>query len=334
MNIRSFCLAAAVLPSVWMAACTAVGVDRSAGTPAEVVALVEGEPITLAELDLAIASKLHDLRAKALEALIEERVLEREAQQRGTSVEELVAAIAAEAPPVTDEAVVAFFEQNKARIPPGATLGAIGPQIRELLEEARSKEAIESLVDGADVVIHLAPPRIEVAAIGPALGPADAAVTIIEFSDYQCPYCARAEAVLQEVRKLYPEDVRLVYRHLPLAFHAQARPASIAAVCADEQDRFWDYHAEIFANQRTLDAEVLARIADDLGLDRPAFDACLVGAVAAERVDLDLRDAAAVGATGTPTFNVNGIQWSGTRSLEAMVELIEQELARSRVAGG
>jgi len=315
-------------------ACKATGPGASSTDPDFVVAELDGEAVTLAELDRTIAAELYEARAEGLDALIERRALAREAARRDTDVDSVLDQITSELDPITDATVEAFFVQHEERMPPGATLETLGPRIRQLLEAERKRDALDVLIDDLDVAVHLSPPRVEVAAIGPARGPADARVTIVSWSDYQCPYCKSAEPVLEQLLALYPKDVRVVHRHLPLEFHAQARPAAIAAVCADEQGRFWDYHAELFAHQSELSSDSFDQFADALSLDRAAFDACLGSAAAAERVDRDVRDATAAGATGTPSFNLNGIQWSGGRRLEAFVELVEQELADGERRGG
>lgn len=322
-----------------MAALATLTFACSAGLPVEsvasgsayestaVVAEIDGEPITLEELDRAIASELYDLRSEGLEQLIEERALTSEADRRGVEVAALVAEETAKLEPVTDEEIARFYAQNESRIPAGRTLETIAPQIRDVLEEARAREAVGLLLERVEVAVFLTPPRIDVEALGPALGPADAPVTIVAWSDYQCPYCARAEPVLRELLALYPTQVRLVFRHMPLSFHSQARPAAIAAVCAEEQGRFWDYHDGLFAQPGKLSPDAFGSLADEVGLDRSAFDSCTVSAAASARVERDIRDAEASGATGTPAFNVNGIQFSGARPLEAFIELVEQELA-------
>lgn len=332
MSASRIALGAVVLFAFGAVGCSALRLAGVEERQDEIVAEVDGEPVTLAELDAAIAPELYDIRAKALETLVERLVLEREAGRRGISLEDLVVEASHGAVPVTEAEVAEFFAANSERLPPEARLEDLTQEIRGLLEEVRAGEAVEALVAGADVKIHLAAPRVAVEAIGPALGPANAAVTIVEWSDYECPFCARSDLVLRELLALYPDDVRLVVRHLPLESHANARPAAISAACADEQGRFFDYHAELFAQVGALDSASFGRIADSLGLDRKAFDACVASDVAAARIGLDVRDAEAAGATGTPAFNVNGIQWSGARSLEAFVELVEEELSRSAAA--
>jgi protein-disulfide isomerase len=169
---------------------------------------------------------------------------------------------------------------------------------------------------------------MDISTDGHARGPEDARVTIVEFSDYQCPYCARAEPIIADVMARYPDDVRFVYRHLPLAMHPEARRASEAAVCAEAQGRFWDYHALLFANQRALAPDDLDAYAVELGLDMTAFDACLQSDATAERVGRDMEEAKRAGITGTPAFFVNGVPFHGARPAAEFVEIIESELQR------
>jgi protein-disulfide isomerase len=324
-------LPAALLLSLLATACSSGGTS-SPSSP--IVAEVNGRKVTLAELDAKIAGEIYDARSEALDGLISELVIETEAERRGIDEDELIEQQVAALGGVSDEEVAAFFEQNRARMRPDETLENIAPEIRRFLERNKRAEALAALRSAAEVDVRLEPPRIEVAASGPSRGPEDAPVTIIEFSDYQCPFCGRAEPTVQQVLAKYPDSVRLVYRHFPLdSIHPLARPAAIAAVCADEQGRFWDYHAALFASQRELSEEKLQSIADELELDRAAFDACVAGDAAATKVAEDLAAGGAAGTTGTPAFFVNGIRISGARPLEDFVEVIESELAREARGG-
>ncbi|MEE2662736.1 MAG: thioredoxin domain-containing protein [Myxococcota bacterium] len=299
--------------------------------PSPVVAEVNGRAITLAQLDEKIASQIYDARSQGLELLIAELVIATEAERRGVSQQELVEQQTAVLGEVTDEEVAQFFASNRARMRPEDTLEKIGPEIRRFLERNQHDIVLRSLRGAANVTIQLEPPRIEVPAVGPSLGRDDAPVTIVEFSDYQCPFCSRAEPTVKQVLAKYPDSVRLVYRHFPLdAIHPQARPAAIAAVCAAQQDHFWEFHDRLFASQSDLSADTLAGFADELELDRAAFEECLTSDAAAMSVEKDLVAGQAAGTTGTPAFFVNGIMLSGARPLDDFVELIEAELAKAQ----
>ena len=140
----------------------------------------------------------------------------------------------------------------------------------------------------------------------PSLGPARASITIVEFADYQCPYCVRAEATVRAIEQAHPGDVRLVFKNLPLPIHDHARLLARAAVAADAQGRFWEMHDRLLSSTGTLDAAALDRVARDVGLDVARFDRDLGDASFDARIDADAADAKALGVKGTPTFFVNG----------------------------
>jgi protein-disulfide isomerase len=167
-------------------------------------------------------------------------------------------------------------------------------------------------------------------------GPADAAVTIVEFSDYQCPYCSRVQATLNRVLETYPEQVRLVFFHNPLPFHANAPLAHQAALAAGEQGQFWEMHDVLFENQRALSRSQIEGYARGLGIDMTAFNLYLDAASGQAVVDADQVVAARVGARGTPNFFINGRSLRGAQPFERFAEVIDEELAfaATAAAGG
>lgn len=169
----------------------------------------------------------------------------------------------------------------------------------------------------------------------PSRGPMDAPVTIVEFTDYQCPFCNRVEGTLAELRERYPNDVRVVVQHLPLSFHRQAFDAAVAAECAGEQDKFWEAHELLFARGRELSEQntPASLVRDIAGVQRARFDACVAGDEAHTRVAEDLRLAERFGARGTPNFFVNGRFLSGAQPLERFVEAVERERTAARASG-
>jgi len=212
----------------------------------------------------------------------------------------------------------------------GLPIEQVSGRIGEYLKQQKSIEVIEKFVLAANAEVLLQQPRVDIAADGPSKGPADAAVTIIEFSDFQCPYCSRALPALEEVMNLYPNDVRIVYRHLPLDnIHPRARVAAEASLCADDQGKFWEYHDVLFANNRALEDEDLRGNAETVGLDIDAFTQCMTEERHAVKVEADLEAGRAVGLSGTPAFFVNGLLLSGARPVEDFVRLIDLELGRS-----
>jgi protein-disulfide isomerase len=172
--------------------------------------------------------------------------------------------------------------------------------------------------------------RIEVEAVGPARGAANARVTLIEFSDFQCPYCGKARATLSQLRTRFADDLRILYRHLPLDFHTEALDAAYASVCAQFQGRFWEYHDVLFDNPTKLDRKHLFEYAKKTGLDRDDFEACLDSDAPRRRVEADLRQAQALGLRATPTFFVNGMMLQGALPFDEFEALIQSEIDRVR----
>jgi len=277
--------------------------------------------------------KLYELRSRALDDLISERLLEEAAKPLGLTTEELIRMESEKEATVSDEEVLAFYEENKDRMG-DVSFEDVGPRIRRHLGQQREQEAgqeyIASLRDDAAVVVHLDAPRIDVAAAGASLGPEDAPITIIEFSDYQCPYCKRAEPVVQQVLERYPSQVRFVYRHFPLdRIHPLARGAAEAAACAGDQGRFWEFHRNLFSEGAEFDKESLIQHASDAGLDLVAFQTCVEERRFQAAIEADVTDGQRAGVTGTPAFFINGIMVKGVRPIDEFVALIEKELARA-----
>lgn len=163
----------------------------------------------------------------------------------------------------------------------------------------------------------------------PAIGPENAKITIVEFSDFECPYCTKwHDEVWPRIQETYPEDVRLVYRDFPLyTIHGNAIFAAEAANCAGEQDAYWEYHDKLFSEQYGLGDEAYKKYADELELDRKAFDECLTSRRYKEEVQADYDYAANLGVSSTPTFFINGVPVVGAQPFEVFNEVIQLELA-------
>lgn len=163
----------------------------------------------------------------------------------------------------------------------------------------------------------------------PMIGPADAPITIVEFSDYECPFCQRWHTeVFARLLEAYPDEVRLVYRDFPIeSIHVNAKPAAQAANCANEQGLFWEYHDKLFSMELGLSTETYEEYADQLGLDTQSFQECIESDRYQEEVQADFDFAANLGVRSTPTFFINGIALVGAQPFEVFQEVIEKELA-------
>lgn len=164
----------------------------------------------------------------------------------------------------------------------------------------------------------------------PVKGPKDAPITIIEFSDFQCPYCSRANNTVEEVLKKYPGKVRVAFKNLPLPFHEEAKPAAAAALAAGEQGKFWEMHDALFENQRSLNADFYKATAEKLGLDVQKFLADMKSDKVQKQIEEDMELASKNGITGTPGFFINGVQLKGAQPLPAFEKVIDRWLEEGK----
>jgi protein-disulfide isomerase len=331
-------------------ACSKGQVERTGG-PAEaaparaaagsdVVAEIDGQPVFAADLDRRAESRLarvrqeeYEIRKQALDELIWERLLDAAAARQKISRDALVAReVDGKAAEPTQAQIDSIYEQNKARFAGQRREDAV-LRIRMVLAQ-RAREERRTAYEGelrrqAKVAVRLSVPRtpVEIPAGTPSTGPDSAAVTIVEFTDYQCPFCHRAQSVVDEVLTRYKGKVRLVHRDFPLEGHPGAFPAARAARCAGEQGRFWEYHRSLMTVEGALDDADLKQRAAAAGVDASKFGAC----VASKRHDEEIRESfaqgEALGVTGTPAYFINGRMISGARPVEAFAEVIDSELA-------
>lgn len=274
----------------------------------------------------------YELKNRALQGLIDQKLLEAEANRRDVSVADLLKQeIDAKVAQPTDAEVQSYYLERKERI--NRPLEEVKEQIRQGLRQARLQEVRQSffqhLRGTAQVAVYLSSPRIEVGYDSARMrGAPDAPVTIVEFSDFQCPFCQRAYPVIRELLSKYQGQVKLAYRDFPLrSIHAQAQMAAEASRCAGEQGKFWEYHDRLFDPPNQLDKEALTGHAASLNLDPQGFQACLESGRHRLSVEQDLQDGTQAGVTGTPAFFINGILVSGAQPAAAFEKTIEAELA-------
>ncbi len=307
---------------------TPASANPAAGEGSAPVARWNGGSITAAELD----ASLYDQRKQALDQMLVRRLLEQKAKAENITPEELYKReIADKVKPPDEEDMKKFYKEQSARqpLPP---YEQVRQQIVVYMERPAMAAALQKYVDqlrkDMNVEVMLRPPRFDVAAVGPSRGPASAPVTIVEFSDFQCPFCSRAEGTVAQVMKAYDGKVRLVYRDFPLPAHDQAEKAAEAAHCADDQGKYWEMHEKLFANQQALEPDKLKGYAKDLKLDQAKFDKCLDSGEKAKVVEENKKAGEKAGVTGTPAFFVNGYQLSGAQPFEEFKTLIDSELAQ------
>lgn len=172
------------------------------------------------------------------------------------------------------------------------------------------------------------PIKIPVAG-APARGPANARITLVEFSDFECPFCARAAAKLEEIQKAYPKDVRLIYKEYPLESHPHARVAAQAALAAQAQGKFWPMHDQLFAGSRRLSAETINGFAKQIGLDMRKFESDIHSPGISKAVEKDIADGDTAQVEATPTVFINGKRYNGSLEMGALKPILDKELAQA-----
>jgi protein-disulfide isomerase len=260
---------------------------------------------------------------------LDQKALDLEANAQKTTADKLLASISVAA--VTDAQIQAFYDQRRDQLK--RPLEEARGQLSEYLQSQARQSAARAYLDGLRAKYAaqatLEPLREEVPPIGPARGTANAPVTIIEFADFQCPYCARMAPVLRQLLAKYPHQVRVVYREFPLSeIHPNAWHAAVAGVCADQQGKFWELHDALFADQRALGDEAVMKTAERVGIKLQPFASCLLSAKAADSVRGDLNAGDEVGVGGTPGLFVNGRFYDGYMPLETISGVVEDELHR------
>lgn len=324
-------------PAAPAANAPAAAAKPAAASGSDVLATVGTVTITRAQVEENVSSELAEVEAArykilrgGVDELVAESLFEQEAKATGVTIETLQQTqVIDKVPAPADDEVKKLFDDNQEQLE-GQSFEDVKERLVEFLKgrgtQTRYAQYLGELKKKYPTKVALRPPTVDVA-LGdiPPLGPADARVTIVEFSDYECPFCKRAEASIAEVKKVYGDKVRLAYRHYPLPFHANARPAALASLCANEQGKFWPYHDKLM-EASDLSAANLQQIASDLGLDRTKFDECVAANKYGDQIDKDLAAGQAAGVSGTPAFFINGRMLDGAQPFEKFQEIIDEEL--------
>lgn len=326
-----------VLSVCWM--CTVGLAQQSAGSDSErPVALIDGRPVLQRELLplvgpqlLELRNREFELRSAALETVLGRKLLDAEAAKLGMNADDLLRQEAdSKVEEPTDGEVYAYFlaQRDRANQP----YQSASRQLRQALKDAKIQQArqdyVKRLRSQAKVEITLPKPRWAV--MGGATrfrGEANAPVTIVEFSDFQCSFCRRSVETMNGLLEKYKGRVRLAFRDFPLdQMHPAARLAAEAGRCAADQGRFWEFHDLLFANQTKLAKEDLLAHGGKLGIDTAIFEACVSGRKHSAAIEADIKQARDLGLNGTPAFFVNGVFVNGAQASTVFEKLIDEEL--------
>jgi protein-disulfide isomerase len=310
-----------------------------------VVAKINGEDITEEQLIgddrldfFDLKKREYDLKMERLNKLMVDRILGAEAKKAGMSTEDYISKKIVGGEVKISPAEYKKFVAEK-HIPEAQINDQVKERINSYLKEMKKTELVQNAVaketKSNPVEVYFSKPKMQVnvdPGNAPMWGNANAKVTIVEFSDFQCPFCGRAAETVNEVKKKYNGKIKLYYRNYPLPMHKDARPSAEASMCVNEQgvDKFWKFSDFLFKNQDKLDAQNLEKWAKQAGADPKAFTECVASKKFASRVQEDMAYGEKVGVRSTPTFFINGQLVSGAQPIEVFSETIDDELANAK----
>lgn len=325
---------------------TAQPVTIAAASPDEVVATVGDKKFTLKDVEARwqqddpaerarVTQLLYQHRRQSIDQLIGDYFIEEAAKKAGVTKEKFLEdELTTRRGAVTDAEIQRVFDENKDRVGT-QTVEQLKPSITQFILRNRDAQNVAILIDelrkaGPAVSVSLDPPRYQVALADhdPARGPENAPITIVEFSEYQCPFCGRVTPTLKALEQKYAGKVRVVFKDFPLPNHLQAPKAAEAAHCAGDQGKYWELHDRLFANQQQLQIADLKKHAAAVGLDQAKFDQCLDAGTHAANVQADVDLGAEMGVQSTPTLYINGRIVTGAQPAAVFEQIIDDELAR------
>jgi protein-disulfide isomerase len=304
-----------------------------------IAAIVNNETITMDELSNAakdrlarVDTEIYQVKKAVLDNMIEEKLIAAAAKKKAMGVEKyMLEEIDAKAVEPTEEEIKALFDASKGAItkPFDEVKGQIAEYLKQNRKAQAKAELLAKLKENTQVEIKLSPPRIDIdVGNAPAIGDKDAKVTLVEFSDYQCPFCKRARPTVWRITDEYKGKIRYVFLDFPLPFHRESKKAHEAAHCAGDQGTYFEYNRKLFDNQPQFKSEDLKKYAMQLNLNMNEFNKCLDTGKYAEDVEKTIEKGMKAGVSGTPAFFINGIMLTGAMPYESFKEIIDTELKR------
>lgn len=321
--------------------------ESGKGGESAAVARVGDQVVTSGQLEGPLRAQIHEMereihriKRQRLDELIAEALLQKEAAARNMTVPDLInEMVLSKGVTVTDEEVNRYYMENRPRFSEWkGSLDDLKGRIRTTLQQQKQYQMVYEYARSLDskygVEDHLKAPVSPFAGVriegSPLLGPPDALVTVVEFSDYECPSCRQAHEDVRKLRQLFAGKIRWVFKDYPLKRHEYARKAAEAARCAAEQNKFWEYQDLLYASTEPLTVDHMKRLAGGLGLKQDPFDQCLDSGKHAAGIEEELEEAQALGVDRTPTFLVNGRMVTGNIGVDRFRQVIEDELDSRR----
>lgn len=314
------------------------GVSNASDHSGAVIAEIDQVKITRGDFERKNPARLfqarntfHEAERKAVDEFVDEYLLERQAKKENLTVAELLDRHVNSkiAPDPSDEALRVYYEGVDTTEPFEVVKGKIIDSLRQRRAGKIKAAYMQSLRVQSRVAVRLSTPRVQVSMKDtPVRGPQNAPVMLVEYADYECPYCQQIQPALDKLRAEYKDKLAFAYKDVPLPMHANAQKAAEAAHCAGNQGKYWEYH-DILTSKKPLDIGGLRSYARDLKLDTGAFDKCLDAGDRAQVVKSSLDEAQSLGLQGTPSFFINGRFFAGAATYEKLRDLVEEELAVS-----
>jgi protein-disulfide isomerase len=309
----------------------------------DVVASVAGEKILASEFTKGIENdlyeaemKVYDIKFARLQAILLEKFMAKAPGKKNMTNDEFLNQMIAKSIKVGDAEIEKFIKDRQ--IPKDQVNPEIRERIKQFIEMEAKKGAVEKWLGeqtkNNPVEVYIQKPNRPVFEVNvtdaPFKGGADAKVTLVEYSDFQCPFCSKGAVVISELEKKYGNKIKIAFKNYPLPFHSQAHLAAEAALCANEQNVkfFWKLHDALFADQTKLDKDNIIQSAKKVGLKEVEFKACLDSAKFKARVDDEIAQGQKIGIKSTPTFFINGKLVSGAQPVDVFSEVIDEELAK------
>jgi protein-disulfide isomerase len=318
-----------------LAGCLTASDNGKSSSPTGLAAIeIDGATFSLADLQrkgsgalFQARNALFEAERKAADEFINDYLLDREAKKEKITVEQLLERHAYSTfKEPSEEALRVYYDGLDTT----ESFDAVRDKIRDVIRQRRMTKAktayVKSLRSQANVTLRLAPPRAQFTAENtPVRGSSAAAVTVVEFADYECPYCQQIQPAIAKLQADYKDRIAFVYKDVPLPMHAHAQKAAEAAHCAGDQGKYWEYHDLLFASKQ-YDVAQLKEHARTLKLDGKAFDQCLDSGAQAERIKTTVAEAQSIGLPGTPGFFINGRFINGAVDYQILQQIIEEEL--------
>jgi protein-disulfide isomerase len=308
---------------------------------------VGGQVITYDELVQPVASRIYDLQQQVyrlerdrLDSLVAKLILEKEADKQGKPLQEMVKEyVASQNVTVDDHEVENYYAENRARwVDYAGSEQELMSQIRTYLQQQKIQQRVleyaKSLGPQYDLMVYLKEPQsptiqVSIGKDDPVFGPENAPLTIVEFSDYQCPACRKNHEVVQELKQVYKDRIKWVFKDFPMPGHKWAKGAALAAHCAAEQGKFWQYQDLHFSSQEELSPDRLTQLATELGLQLEPFSQCLNAGKFQAHLEKDIEEGKKFGLNTTPTLVINNRLVSGAPPADRFKQIIDEELQKA-----